>query len=124
MLSVTGTYDGFVASYSADGDHRWSRTIGGAGGDFAHGVAIAPDGDAVVVGTVTGTVDFGDGVQTMPSTAATEMFVAPLPPWLQRLAVTEPWTSGPDRRIRRSKRHRQIKATDKRTSMPQKAPAT
>ena len=52
----------FLASFSAEGDHRWSRAFGGSGDDQALDVAGGPGGRIVVSGRFAGVVDFG-GVQ-------------------------------------------------------------
>jgi hypothetical protein len=44
-----GLDDAFVAKYDAAGAHQWSQALGGAATDRAHGVAIDPSTDEVVV---------------------------------------------------------------------------
>lgn len=51
--------DIFVASLSAGGQPQWLRTFGGSGEDYAFDVAATPDGDAIVVGQVSGRFSFG-----------------------------------------------------------------
>jgi hypothetical protein len=63
-LSNAGEADAFVASFTPDGRHRWSRHfVGGFGGwRSILGVAVDPGGNAYVAGSVgSRTVDFGGG---------------------------------------------------------------
>ncbi|MCB1065224.1 MAG: hypothetical protein KDN20_20195, partial [Verrucomicrobiae bacterium] len=59
-LPNRGDYDVFVAKYSPDGALLWIRTAGGVGYDYGHGIAIDPQGDIVVSGSVAGEATFGD----------------------------------------------------------------
>jgi hypothetical protein len=52
----------FVASFSPEGEHRWSRHFPGG----AHGLAVSETGEVYVGGSFSGTIDFGGG----PLTAA------------------------------------------------------
>ena len=63
MISAGGT-DIYIAQYDGLGNIQWANRMGGSGDDAAHGVAITPDGDIVVVGGFTGTVDFNPGAGT------------------------------------------------------------
>jgi hypothetical protein len=59
-LSSAGENDLFVAKYSGDGAHLWSKRMGGSeGNDTAHGVAIDSIGNVVLTGTIVGSVEFG-----------------------------------------------------------------
>ncbi|MBU0607031.1 MAG: hypothetical protein KKI08_04055 [Armatimonadetes bacterium] len=68
-LTCLGSKDAFVAKYSKDGHHLWSKSIAAAGekpatatDQQATGVAADPStGHVVVTGYVTGDVDFGQG---------------------------------------------------------------
>lgn len=60
-LAPGGGRDAFVAAYDAAGRHRWSRAIGRAGSEAVTSVAVGPNGDVVVGGYFTGTVDLGAG---------------------------------------------------------------
>ena len=66
-LSAPSGTDGFVASFSVAGTHRWSRRFGGAPGVFgtATGYDLALDaaGNVVVGGSFSGNVDFGGGLR-------------------------------------------------------------
>lgn len=59
-LALSGGYDVFVAKYDPDGKLLWIRAAGGEGYDFGHGIAIDPQGNAVVTGAVFGNAAFGD----------------------------------------------------------------
>jgi chitodextrinase len=67
--------DVFVARYSPAGTHLWSRRIGADYDDRGHAIAVGPGGDAVVAGSVSNYVDFGDGVTTTTA-GAFDAFVA------------------------------------------------
>jgi hypothetical protein len=53
---AAGGRDAFVRAYRPDGRVRWTRQFGGGGADLAYGVAVAPDGDVLVVGTTSATL--------------------------------------------------------------------
>lgn len=71
--STSSVSDGFVASFQADGTHRWSQLLGGAGVDQANAVACASNGDFVVAGTYGGTIDLGGG--PLPNTSSIDLFI-------------------------------------------------
>jgi len=58
-LSSAGLNDIFVASFSPNRVHRWSRRLGGTGADTAHAVALLPAGGVVIAGSVSGDPGFG-----------------------------------------------------------------
>ncbi len=59
---TAGMRDAFVAKFSADGTHQWSRRYGSTKEDVASDIAIDSGGNAVVTGWFWGTgVDFGNG---------------------------------------------------------------
>ena len=58
-LTSAGGSDIYVAKYSSTGTHLWSRRFGDASGSTAYGVAVDTSGSVVVVGSFTGTVNFG-----------------------------------------------------------------
>jgi hypothetical protein len=54
--------DAFVAKFSKDGAHLWSRRLGGTLADAGHDVAVdASTGDVCVTGSFRGTSDLGGG---------------------------------------------------------------
>ncbi len=67
-----------VASFSADGTHRWSRVFAGLYTNVTARLATAPDGDLVLTGTFNYAIDFGGGMQA--AHAGTDGFVARLGP--------------------------------------------
>jgi uncharacterized protein (DUF2249 family) len=70
----------FLAKYDADGNHVWSKAIGGtatgASQVWGRALALDSDGNLVVTGWCNGTTDFdpGAGVETL--TGAYEIFIA------------------------------------------------
>jgi hypothetical protein len=62
LTSVGGSADIFLAKYLAGGTPLWSKGLGGASSDDAAGLAVDGNGDVVVTGTFTGSVDFGGGL--------------------------------------------------------------
>ena len=54
--------DMFVMKVAANGAVLWARHFGGGGYDWAESVAVAPNGNVVVAGYVSGSIDFGGGV--------------------------------------------------------------
>jgi CubicO group peptidase (beta-lactamase class C family) len=69
--------DVFVASLGADGRLQWVRSFGGGGEDYAFDVVAAPNGDAIVVGQVSGSFSF-DGIAVNTAGANSDAFVARL----------------------------------------------
>jgi len=72
-VHVTGGHQ-VTAHFALEGEHVWSRAIGGAGSDVGVDVAIDPSGNTIVTGSISGSVDFGDGNPVVPS--GQEAFVA------------------------------------------------
>lgn len=72
-VTSNGGNDAFVAMWSGDGQLRWARRYGSGGHDFGQAVAVAEDGDVVVTGGFTGSVDFGGG--TLTSAGSYDVFV-------------------------------------------------
>jgi Bacterial Ig domain/Fibronectin type III domain len=60
-LISAGKKDIFVAKYSPNGAHLWSKSFGSATDDYAYGVAVDDYDDVVLTGTFTGTIDSGGG---------------------------------------------------------------
>ena len=54
----SGSYDVWVLRLDSEGNVKWQKTYGGSSSDWAHAVAIAPEGDVAVVGW---TMSFGAG---------------------------------------------------------------
>jgi hypothetical protein len=60
-VNSAGAADAFALSLNADGSLRWVRRFGGTGNDGTRSVALAPNGDVVIGGRFSNTVDFGGG---------------------------------------------------------------
>lgn len=78
FASVGGTHDIFVLALSPTGGHLLSRAFGGSGGDEGSAVTIDPSGNAIVVGHMTGSIDFGGG--TLTSAGGDDAFIAKYSP--------------------------------------------
>lgn len=61
LASKSGSSDIFVASYTQDGVHRWSKAFGDAGNDEGEYLRLDSSGNVYVIGLFTGPVDFGGG---------------------------------------------------------------
>lgn len=61
ITSVVNSHDIFMLALTSTGSYLVSRTFGGNGGDDGTSVAFDAQGNAVVVGHITGPVDFGGG---------------------------------------------------------------
>ncbi|MFN7693215.1 MAG: serine hydrolase domain-containing protein [Burkholderiales bacterium] len=69
--------DIFITSLTASGAAQWLRSYGGSGEDYAFDVVVVPDGDALVVGQVSGSFSFG-GVAIDTANASSDAFIARL----------------------------------------------
>jgi len=75
-VAAIGSYDLFVAKYTASGAYVWARHFGGTGLVVGQGVAVDAAGNVAVTGYFTGTADFGGGPAT--SAGSYDIFVAKL----------------------------------------------
>jgi hypothetical protein len=75
VLVSAGAYDGFLASYTSAGAHRWSRRFGSTSFDSAYGVAFDASGNVFVTGEFYGSADFGGGAVTIGAGGA-DIFLA------------------------------------------------
>jgi hypothetical protein len=66
-LVSTGRYSIALAKLTADGKHVWSRAYGDRGYYVPEGLAVSPNGQVVVAGRFTGSIDFGGGELTCQS---------------------------------------------------------
>jgi PKD repeat protein len=74
-LVSAGNSDWFLAKFDPTGTLIWANRMGGAGDDAVEAVAIAPNGDVVVVGHFTGSASFG-GTANLTANGTTDMAVA------------------------------------------------
>jgi len=74
LTSVAGSDDIVVASYDANGAHRWSKAFGDTLNDKGHGLAVDVAGNITLTGVFQGMVDFG-GV-AMVSAGDNDIFIA------------------------------------------------
>jgi hypothetical protein len=73
-LSSEGGTDMYVASLTAGGSVDWKRRFGGSGNEEVHDLVVLPDsGDIVLLGAMSGSVNFGPGKLT--SEGARDIFV-------------------------------------------------
>ena len=52
----------FLAKYSADGTHLWSKSYGGSGDEFVDAIAL-DQGNVLLVGSFTSRINFGDAAE-------------------------------------------------------------
>lgn len=76
----TGGCDIFLAKYSSNGMHVWSRGFGttGAVGDAANAVAVDGSNNVLLTGSIVGSVDFGGGA--LASNGSYDVFIAKFRP--------------------------------------------
>jgi len=85
--SAKGDEDVFMASYTAGGQRRWSRSYGSTGEEIVEGVSVGPDGRVLLHVSVRGESDLGTG--PFPSTTINDVAIAlydpdGLPIWAKR----------------------------------------
>jgi hypothetical protein len=68
-LVSAGNEDIFVSKLDATGTFVWAKKMGGAGIDWANGIAVDGSGNVYTTGKFTGTADFDPGAGTYNSTA-------------------------------------------------------
>jgi hypothetical protein len=73
-LSSSGDKDIYLAKLSSFGVPQWSRSFGGPDADELHDLRVQANGDIVVVGGISATVDFGGGA--LVSEGLRDIFVA------------------------------------------------
>lgn len=64
ILSSVENWDMVLASFTAEGEHRWSLAPGGPDYQEATDVTVDGDGNVVLAGQAAGAVDFGGGALT------------------------------------------------------------
>lgn len=75
-LPNAGDYDIFVAKYDPAGTLLWTRTAGGTGYDYGHGIVVDSKGDVVVTGAIAGEAKFGDTTVNAGGTSRRPVFCA------------------------------------------------
>lgn len=73
-LTSGGADDIFLAKYSPQGAHLWSKGFGNASAQYGQGLATDAQGNVIVTGNMHGAVDFGGGVLT--TAGAYDVYVA------------------------------------------------
>ncbi|PRQ08632.1 nucleotide-binding protein [Enhygromyxa salina] len=76
MLTHSGDLDIYLARLDDAGDVLWARSFGGPGTDEIHDLRLQDNGDIVLIGAISESVDFGGGPLT--SEGARDIFVATL----------------------------------------------
>ncbi|MEO7331166.1 MAG: hypothetical protein ABI193_21505, partial [Minicystis sp.] len=67
----------FVAKFTSDGTHLWSKRFGMASGESARSMAVDLDGNVIIVGDFAGNLDFGNGTPALIA-QGTDIFIAKL----------------------------------------------
>ncbi|MDC0748899.1 SBBP repeat-containing protein [Polyangium mundeleinium] len=75
-LTSAAGIDVFVAKFTAQGNHVWSKAYGGTGDQTATGLAVDTQGNAFVTGNFANTITIG--ATTLTSAGADDFFVAKL----------------------------------------------
>jgi hypothetical protein len=73
-LTSAGGYDGFIAKYTTDGAHLWSKRMGGPSVDTVTGLGVDSSGNPTAVGYFQGTSNFGG--TNLTSAGGNDIFVA------------------------------------------------
>jgi hypothetical protein len=77
-LVSAGNTDGWFASFTSDGTHRWSFSFGAGDCDSGAGLALAPDGTLYISGAFGDTIQLG--TTTLVSNGSRDGFVAVVSP--------------------------------------------
>lgn len=92
-LTSAGATDVFVARLDPDGNHLASVSFGDAAEQDAQAMVVTPCGDLVVVGSFSGTVNFGSAGDELDAGGGQELFIARFLPdggYLWSMAVGDP----------------------------------
>lgn len=63
-LTSVENWDMVIASFQADGTHRWSQLLGGPDYQETSDLAVDPTGNTIIAGEIAGPIDFGGGTLT------------------------------------------------------------
>lgn len=78
-VDAAGTSDDlFVAKYDTNGDHLWSRRFGDSGTQSGYGLALGSEGEVIVVGDFSGSIDLGSDF--LQATDGSDVFLLVLEP--------------------------------------------
>jgi cysteine-rich repeat protein len=77
-LASAGSTDIFAVKLDPQGQHLWSRRLGGTSDDFGHGITVDSAGNVLLTGYFAGTVDFGSG--PLSSAGGYDVFAVKLDP--------------------------------------------
>lgn len=82
LHTATGSYDGFLAKYDANGNLLWGHQLGSYSYDWINQVAVDPAGQVYVTGYFTGLVDFdpGPGTTNVQGHGMADIFLAKYAP--------------------------------------------
>jgi hypothetical protein len=91
-LTSAGQTDVFVAKFSPDGNHAWSKRFGDTSEQHANGAAVDASGNVILTGYLYDGADFGGG--TLTSAGRTDVFIVKLGPngdhiWSQRFGDSD-----------------------------------
>ncbi|MFT5821840.1 MAG: hypothetical protein ACI8ZM_003096 [Crocinitomix sp.] len=77
-LTSNGITDAFVCKLDLDGSHLWSRAFGGTEEDVSSGISLDSDGDVIITGDYSLTVDFDPSASESNGTSegAYDIFVS------------------------------------------------
>ena len=64
VTTATDNFDMFMARFSSEGDHVWSRQIQAVLGDSITGLGVGPSNNIYITGRTFETIDLGDGPRT------------------------------------------------------------
>ncbi|MFO7563776.1 MAG: SBBP repeat-containing protein [Enhygromyxa sp.] len=78
LLAGLGGHDLFVAKYSVDGQHLWSKVYGSTGSEIGYDVAVDAEGGPVISGSFSDETDLGAG--PVMSAGEDDVFVLRLTP--------------------------------------------
>ena len=81
-LTSLGSIDGFVSKLDSAGNFLWAKRIGNSGGDNAKSVAVDSNGNVLIAGDFSGTVDFdpSDGTTNLTSNGEGDIFISKFDP--------------------------------------------
>lgn len=80
QLSSVAETDVFLAKYAPDGSTMWSYRFGGAEEQEARALAVDAIGNTIVVGSFSGSIDFGGAGGPLSSAGLTDAFIAKIDP--------------------------------------------